>query len=353
MPTIEHIYIDTGAGGLGTGVDWTNAYLTASSAMADNIRDLTIDDVILFYHARASTGLADGTQVSVGAGCTTDATRYAIFQVEEENRHTGIVQTGYHVRKFLSNGAIIGAGANYTIINGVSAQNTATSGSTASTCAFKQQIYTDILLINCLFVQYPFTNSAAFLTSSGLGNAINCIIRDSYIAINLSNTFIYTHWYNCTITSNSVYGFFKGGGGVFATVKGCVVINQWEGGDFINNWTGSNNGSPAATDAGFPGGTNPNNVTGLVAGDVEVDKVTPSAGSQLLLAGLDNTAIFAVFDRTDFVIPRTDVFGNPRPNGSAWALGAVELATSGGSLFRIGNLDGISTGGPFFGNPLG
>jgi len=86
-------YVDTGATGAGTGVDWANAYTSLAQWDAAEETDLTSDTDTHTVHFRCSTGVADSTAVSID-GWVTSADYDLTVYVAPEDRHDGTRGSG-------------------------------------------------------------------------------------------------------------------------------------------------------------------------------------------------------------------------------------------------------------------
>jgi len=306
-----NVYVDPDAIGSGSGVDWTNAYVSLSAAEAAEQTDLVSDGDNIIFHCRASSGTADTTAVSI-SGWTTDETHNITVVGDLDS---GIWDTDKYVMRSTDHFQnVIEIDEDYTVIENIQidVNNFASHGILVSA------IPDNSLMDKCIVANSTHSSSRGIRIAGGgiVQNTILYGLSGSGIEF---NTFTKSYSQNNTIY-NCGSGIKQTAGSTAHEVINSVVFNNTD--DII--------GTVAITyscgdDSDFTSGTGNFQITqtasdyaALVTDAPNGDFSVTDDSSELYNAGTNTGA------------PSDDIIGTSRPQSTTVDIGAFELIVGGG-----------------------
>lgn len=314
--TTETKYVDPGATGAGTGVDWTNAYTSLSAWEAANQANLVTSDSICVVNCRGTT--ADTTTCDI-SGWTTNSTHY--IQINGDNT-TGKASTSYY-RMTPPTGTDVSA---LTISEGwVYINNVEFNSSGKVTGAYPpvrvlaaDTLNDEVHLNSCIVHSGVYTGGIRMTSNNTIVKIYNCIVYNCTVATlgrgidhrSTNSTLVYnTTVYGCTT------GFYQEAGTL--TLVNCIANAC------TDNYSGTITTSYSCSDAaGELSGTGDRNGTD---GDVTF---TNTATDDYSLAVADVNATDLGTSSVDSLF--TDDITNYTRTGT-WDIGAFEKQTGGTS----------------------
>lgn len=254
-----------------------------------------------------ATGLDDAVTIT---GATTDSTRYYKITVASGNRHTGIPQTGFFIKRAHTGSGIIRLDQNYTEVEWLDVEQTSTGDDYKAfiTVAGK----TGIKITNCLAKSVANAAGASFYIPDA--TAICCLAYESTrtgFGLNAGSS-----TYNCT-SAECRFGFSADS--TAPIIKNCVSYNSSYSNYF--NVTGTNC-DYNATSTGSDDAPGANSVISVASGDfvnAASNDFHLASGSALIGAG---TNLYSTFT--------TDIDGDTWPSSGAWDIGFDYRVAGGG-----------------------
>jgi hypothetical protein len=249
-----------------------------------------------------SGGLDDALTID---GSTTDSTRYLKVTVAAGNRHTGIPQTGFYIKKSQNSGYLFKVSDNYTKAEWIDLENT---GNTDSYCFYFSE--RNCTLTNCIAKTSGTNTPGFFLTHL---NQLNCCLAYSS-SRGFYNDYVKPVLYNC-VAANC-------GTGVHNTTGNGILLKNFVAYNNTTNYSSgtydaacTNNATSTGSDDA-PGGSSVYGVTSAAFNNAASNDFHLSGtGSVLYNVGADLSGTFT-----------TDIDGDTWVN---WSIGFDQYTSAG------------------------
>jgi len=315
-------YVDTGAAGAGTGLDWTNAYTTLTACINAEVHDLQTADENYTIYCRASTSVVDATAATVTTTWNCDATRYITIE-GTDFPVDGIYDATKYLRYALNANGRLYVSVNKLVLRHLQFAVAATSGTATSVRVQATPVgYADITIDSCIFrvlagatgysdaiytwdstVDLTVINSIFWGVTSTYGVLLNPVTSHSVV------------WYNCTAWDLK-YSIRTG------VAYNCISGNNTD--DFYSITVYN-----SCSDDGD--GSNPQ---GPLDGDWSKEMTDPNGGDFSLVAG--GNCIGNGVDNPGAGLYSNDIIGTAR--SSTWDIGAFEypaVPSAGGQVIMV------------------